>query len=462
MKLKLLIITCLSLCISRINSQNSTILPKKLDSLFLNLHSNQSFNGNVLIAKGDQIIYTGNFGLANFEANVPLNDSSIFELASVSKQFTAFAIFQLIQENKISLIDPVYKYIPELKHYKNITIKHLIEHSSGIPDYMEFADNLIPSGKIYNNIQILKLFKSRTPALQFKPGSKFEYSNTGYLVLGTIIERVSNMSYEEYLNKVIFEPIGMRNTLVYRRRFAPKNVPNSTLGYYYHHDLQQKVTPDYFGSDFYVVKLDGVVGDGMVNSTTLDLFKWSRYLTQHPELSSKLFSEFQLENEQSTNYGYGWFISQNKKFGKKAYHTGSWAGYLTSIEKYLDEDWTVIMLQNMNLENSKLPTKSIQKILFNLPIENRIELDTTIQKKYVGVYKSENRKDIEVYFNNGRLYVPFNNNIELDLIPVRENKFIVEGFSPEVTYTFNITNNNKIQLLIEQIEMDIEIWAEKE
>lgn len=407
-------------------------------------------------------MYTGNFGYAQLEPLRPLNDSSIFELASVSKQFTAFAIYTLLNENKLNLSDPVYKYIPEFKAYHTITIKNLLEHSSGLPDYMDFADSLIPSGKIYNNNKILALFKKHKPALLFEPGTKFEYSNTGYLALGTIIERVSKMTYEAYLKKVIFDPIGMKNTLIHRRRFAPKNINNTTSGYYYHYDLQQKVTPDYFGPDFYVIKLDGIVGDGMVNSTIFDLFKWSRYLTHHPEISSVIFNDFKLSNNQSSNYGYGWFISQNKKFGKKVYHSGSWAGYITYVEKYLDSDWTVIMLQNMNLENTTIPSKTIQKILYNLPIENRIEVDTNLLKKYEGVYKSEVGNDIEVFYDKGRLYVLFNKTIELDLIPVRENKFIVDGFTPEVTYTFNTTNTSKIKLILEQVELDVEIWAEKE
>lgn len=462
MKIKLLIITSILLITTKANSQYNNALNKKIDSLFLDLYSKEAFNGNVLIAKGDQIIYTGNFGLSNVKENINLNDSSIFELASVSKQFTAFAIYSLMQDKKINLSDPIQKFIHEFKAYPKITIKNLLEHSSGLPDYMEFADSLIPPGKIYNNDHILKLFKKHKPELICIPGTKFEYSNTGYLALGTIIERVSKMSYEEYLKKVIFDPIGMKNTMVYRRRFSPKFVPNSTLGYYSHHDSQNKVTPDSLGPDFYVVKLDGVVGDGMVHSTTFDLFKWSRYLTQNATMSSILFSEFLLSDNTSTNYGYGWFISENKKFGKKVFHSGSWAGYITYIEKYLDSDWTVIMLQNMNIVNTTIPSKSIQKILFNLPIENKIEVDSNILIKYQGIYKTDEGKDIEVYYDKGRLYVLFNKSVELDLIPVRENKFIVDGFTPEVTYTFHLSNSSKIKLLLEQVELDVEIWAEKE
>ena len=213
---------------------------QKIDSLLNAMFSNKSINGNFLIAEKGNVIYKKSFGLANESTKEKLNDNSIFELASVSKQFTAMAIMILKEKGKLHIDDDFTKYIPELSHYKGITIKNLLNHTGGLPDYMVLMDSLFDKSKIATNKDIIILFARYTPKVLFPPNTKWEYSNTGYALLASIIEKASGISYKDYLQKVIFTPLNMTNTFVYSRRYAPQKIKNYAFGYVYS-DVQRNL-----------------------------------------------------------------------------------------------------------------------------------------------------------------------------------------------------------------------------
>lgn len=171
----------------------------KLDTLYRSLYEEAAYNGNILVAEAGEIIYQESFGLANEETKEMLNLESVFDLASVSKQFTAMGIVQLQKEGKLNYDDPISMYIPELSFYESVTIKHLLLHTSGMPDYMEIAKAAWDTTKIISNTELIKIFQNLEPELRFEPMQKWEYSNTGYMLLGTIIERLSGQSFETYL-----------------------------------------------------------------------------------------------------------------------------------------------------------------------------------------------------------------------------------------------------------------------
>jgi CubicO group peptidase (beta-lactamase class C family) len=257
--------------IEKLNEAHTDI-SNKLDSLYSEMLEYGEFNGNVLIAENDTIILQKSYGTANKEKNEILKENSIFNLASVTKQFTATAIFLLSKKNKISLDDEMGKYIPELDFYKRITINHLVHHTSGLPDYMQLLDAKGDKSKIATNDHVVELLEKEKPELLFKPNEKWSYSNTGYLLLATIIERVSKKSYGDFLKENIFNSLKMNNTDVLFVYKDSLKVENLALGY------TKDSTGTYVGYSDYGKSFDGVYGQGRMYSTTSDLYKWDRGL----------------------------------------------------------------------------------------------------------------------------------------------------------------------------------------
>jgi len=452
--------------ISFISSAQENKKADKLAELFNELYAQESFNGNVLVAEKGAVIFEKSYGLANEQTNQKLNKNSIFELASVSKQFTAMAIVLLQKEGKLSYEDEISKFIPELANYKGITIKNLLTHTGGLPDYMELAENHLDKSKIATNADIIKLFANLKPEIKFEPNEKWEYSNTGYLILASIIEEVSDLSFGAYLKKKIFNPLKMNNTFVYRRRFQPKKINNYAQGYIFSDSLNKKIMPDELGSSFYVVYLDGIVGDGMVNSNLGDLLKWDRALYKNTLINDYdkdlIFSSYKTKDNSETDYGFGWMINNTKEYGKIVSHSGGWAGYITYIERDLDTDKTIIILQNNSLSKTEIPIKNTRRILYNQEVEKPITLEISILKKYAGFYVTEKGTEKEIVFENDKLFVPYNPEVKLELIPVSKTKFILDGFRPEVTYTFNLNENGEvIEYHLQQIQQDIDSKAKR-
>jgi len=421
----------------------------KLDTLYSELYAKGAFNGNVLIAENGKIIFEKSYGLADEQTNRKLNDSTIFELASVSKQFTAMGIVQLEKAGKLSYDDDITIYIPELNNYKGITIKNLLNHTGGLPDYMDLSDKNWDKSKIATNDDMLKIFEEFKPKILFKPNDKWDYSNTGYLILGTIIERVSKQDFGTYLKKQIFRPLGMENTFVYRRRYEPKKIGNYANGYIYSDSLKRKIIPDEIGKDFYVVYLDGIVGDGMVNSNLQDLLKWDRALYKDKLINKNdrdlIFSSTMTKDSSQTDYGFGWMIDSTKTYGKVASHSGGWAGYISYIERDIDNDKTIIILQNNSLSKTEIPIKNTRRILYNQEVEKPIKLDDEILKSYAGKYLRDNQKEREIIYEDSKLYVAMSSDYKMELVPVSKTKFIVDGWSPEVSYTFILNDSGVVE-----------------
>jgi len=433
----------------------------RLDSLYTALYNSGIFNGNVLIAESGKTIFQKSYGLANEKTKVKLDSKTAFELASVSKQFTAMAIVFLNNQGKLSYSDDIAKHLPELSAYKGITIQNLLVHTGGLPDYMQFAGKHLDMAKIATNQDILNIMKEFTPKPVFEPGEKWQYSNTGYLILGSLIEKVSGKSFGVFLKENIFKPLKMDRTFVYRRRFNPEKIKKYADGYIYSDSLKRKILPDELGKDYYVVVLDGIVGDGMVNSTTEDLLKWDRALYANKFISDTdrqmIFSSYKTNAGKETDYGFGWNIKNSKEFGKTASHSGGWGGYITYIERDLDHDKTIIILQNNDTEKTKIPAKDTRQILYNLPIEKQITVSEDILKKYAGIYVTSDGKESTLIFEEGKLFIPFNPEVKLELIPVSATKFIVDGFSPEVTYTFILNEHGEVaKYRVQQIEQGVD------
>lgn len=338
--------------------QPENLLVNSIDSVMHSIVDTSKFNGNVLVAQNGEVIYKKSFGLSNFYTNEALNDSTLFELASVSKQFTAMGIMILKEQGKLNYDDDIKKYLPELP-YEGITIRHFLNHTSGIPAY---EDVMFESGwdrkKIAHNDDIVKVFAEKKPKVYFKPGEKWEYSNTAYAMLATIIQRVSGKPYGEFLAENIFKPLDMERTRTYNTRRSGEKIENYAYGFVYSDSLKKFVLPDSLPSYFYVYTLDGIEGDGIVNSTTGDLFKWDRALYTDKLVSKatieEAFTSGKTNKDSLHNYGFGWMIANDSVSGKITRHTGSWPGYRTMIVRFVDHGDCIIILTNS--ENPKART----------------------------------------------------------------------------------------------------------
>lgn len=410
---------------------------QKIDSLLNNLYIKGQINGNFLVADNGEVIYKKSFGLANETTKQPLNENSIFEIASVSKQFTAMAIMILHEKGELNLDDELSKFIPELAFYKGITIRNLLNHTSGLPDYMDLFEKIFDKSKIAVNNDVITIFAQNKPEVIFAPNEKHEYCNTGYALLASIIERVSGETFPDFLQKSIFIPLKMNNTLVYKRRLAPKKIDNYAYGYVYSDSLKKYTLPDEINETKYVILLDGVVGDGGINSTINDLLKWDRALYTNKLVSkegmNEMYAATSLNDGTKINYGYGWAIENHVEFGKIVYHGGGWPGYKTFFARHITNDKTIIILQNH--DNITLPLNSIRNILFGKKEVKKLSPEQL--QKYVGAYELQPGFVIEIERQNDQLYAKTAGQPTLELVPEKENSFLLEEIESQITFNFN-------------------------
>ena len=318
---------------------------KKINQVVSFYHNKGKFNGTILVAEKGNIIYDGAFGIANRKLKNPLTTKSPFYLCSLAKQFTSLAIMILEEEGELSYDDKLIDYFPEFPEYaKDITIHHLLTHTSGLYDYFrkgQYRKNL-------TNSDVLE-FLIKQKKINFYPGTEYSYSNSGYVVLSMIIEKASKVPYHEFLKEKIFVPIGMENTLVYDES-KPK-IPKRAVGYKSNGKLR----------DYEIL----TTGDGGIYSNVEDLLLWDQalYTNQLVSLETlrKAFKPNILSSGEKKNYGYGWVIDPENEI---VLHGGSLGGYKTFIRRDLKNKWTLILLSNFSNETGlKEISKEIDKIL---------------------------------------------------------------------------------------------------
>ena len=344
-----------------------------IDSFMTAEVQSRHFNGNVLVAKAGKIIYQKSFGYSNYDTKEPLDDNSLFELASVSKQFTAVAILELKEQGKLSLSDTLRKFFPELP-YSNVTIKHMLTHTSGLPDYMDAMAPKWDHKRIAFNKDVIEFLATEKIPMDFKPGEKCVYSNTAYEMLASIVEKVSGEPFEVYMMEHVFKPAGLQHTRIYNTRRSGEVLGNYAYGYIWSDSLKRYVLPDSIASQDFVFYLDGIVGDGVVNSTTGDLLQWDRALKSHRLLSAGTQKEMftphsTFDTAKKFYYGYGEFLGHNE-IGPYITHSGGWPGYHTNLTRYTDQDLTVIVLSNNQGEVDKL-SRGLSHIVLDRPGERK-------------------------------------------------------------------------------------------
>ncbi|MFN5168961.1 MAG: serine hydrolase domain-containing protein [Cyclobacteriaceae bacterium] len=354
-------------------SRKQDPLPWRLDTYLQAAQQHEQFQGSVLVATGDRIDYERQVGYADISTKRLIDRESLFELASVSKQFTATGILLLAEQGKLSVEDSLRKFFPELP-YVGITLHHMLTHTSGLPDYEEVIESHWDRTKIAFNDDVIRLLAEHRPAVLFKPGDEWRYSNTGFMLLASIIERVSGEKYGDFLKKNIFDPLQMTRTRTYNTRRSGEVIENYAYGYIYDDSAKVLLLPDSVRARQYVYYMDGIQGDGVVNSTARDLLKWHQGLRDGKVLSpaslAKAYTDAILNSGKPVNYGYGWSVRTDSTNGRVVEHGGSWPGYGTFIRRYLDQDKVIIVLSN----TEKYIQEAVDGFLFDRPVELPHEL----------------------------------------------------------------------------------------
>lgn len=357
----LVAITGLCLAVSAVGAQS---IPDNLDRFMSTVVENGQFNGAILVAVNDEVVYEKTFGIASIETLENIQKDSQFRLASVAKAFTAMSIMILKEEGRLSYEDDVRKYLPELP-YTGITIRHFLSHTSGIPDYEQLLDENwdvenrdSPDRKIADSHDVVEMLADLKPPIDFEPGQKWEYSNTAFVLLSVIVERISGIEFAAFAHDRIFEPLGMNHTLVYSPIPDPPII-NRVYGYQMSSDGSKRLPDDHH-------YLNGMTGDGEVYSTLRDMLTWDRSLYTEALVSQETLEEAftpgTLNDGTTHGYGFGWFIGETPEGRKKVSHSGGWVGFSTHFEREIEDRNTVIILTN----NSSSHLRSIRESVLDI------------------------------------------------------------------------------------------------
>ena len=303
-------------------------------SMFQHLNEGMQPGAAVMIIKDGGIVYSAGFGYANIEERTPIDANSTFRLGSVSKQFTAMAIMILAEDGKLDYDDAVIDYIPQLTEYPDVTIRHILTHTSGLPDYYDTVDT---SGGMPTNADMpAEIVATGGPV--FAPGDKYEYSNSAYEMLPLIVEKASGQTFAEFMRQKVFAPAGMDDSLIYDH--TEPEIANRVWGY--------EPTIDGFDLNDYD-DLNYLDGSGGMYATLEDFYSWDQALYGEDVVSNATLKEgwtrYTLNDGDEIDYGFGWRLDQRHGHRRIA-HSGSWVGFRTSIARYPDEKLTIVVLTN--------------------------------------------------------------------------------------------------------------------
>ena len=332
-------------CASALWSQaaGTRVLPAQIDAIFAPLKSDNAPGAAVLVISKGDVVFQHGHGVADLRTRHPIDSRTDFRLASLTKQFTATCIMLLVHDGKLHYDDRLTDIFPEFPAYgRQITVRHLLNHTSGLPDYEDILtaeypntrDDQIPQ---IHDSGVLKLLEQQKAA-KFPAGARWEYSNSGYAVLAMIVEKISGKPFGQFLQERIFAPLKMNGTLAYEK--GKNEVPNRAFGHTRENGGWRETDQS---------STSAVLGDGGIYSSVDDLAKWDRALREHLPLSEvemrPALVPAQPVQSTTTKYGFGWFLDPYKGH-TRMWHYGETVGFRTAIERFPDEKLTVIVLSN--------------------------------------------------------------------------------------------------------------------
>lgn len=366
----------------------------RLDSIVTRYANLQRFNGAVLVAKGGTVLLDKGYGYRNVADKIPNDAGSIFQLGSITKQFTTTVMLLLQQEGKLNVKDKLSKYFPQFPKADSITIEQLMLHISGIYNYTN--DKIFMATEVSkpsNREKMMTLFKDKP--FDFSPGKGWNYSNSGYSMLGYIIEKAAKMPYELAVRKYIFTPLGMTHSGF---DFTHLKSPEKTTGYFKIEGRNAIVAP--------IVDSSVSYSAGAIYSTVGDLYKWHQALEQYTVLSKA--EQEKAYTPVKNNYGYGWVIDSVD--GKRRVgHGGGIHGYITNFVRIPEDDICIVLLSNASDKSLEEMTDKIIKQLYNKPYELpkqkiAINLPEATLQQYEGLYEIRSDLKVTISLKDGLLH----------------------------------------------------------
>lgn len=398
-------------------SAQTPALTSEFDKLLSEQFKPGESGATALIAQKGKIVYHKAFGQANLELNVPMQTQTIFRIGSITKQFTAIAILQLMEQGKLNLQDEITKFISDYPtHGHKITVEHLLTHTSGIKSYTdmkEFGDMI---QKDMKPEELISFFKNQP--MDFAPGTQWNYNNSGFFLLGYIIEKVSGKTYPDYVEQVFFKPLGMTDS--YYGNDA-KLIKNRASGYEGGKNGIQNASP---------MSMTLPYAAGSIQSTVEDLWKWHQavhaYRLVKKETLEKAFTPYKLTNGKATNYGYGWFLGDIQG-SPTIEHGGGINGFLTSSIYLPKEDVFVAVFSNSTAKSPDNVTAKLAAWAIDKPYNfKEVTLDENTLKNYVGVYENPESGQRTITLENGKLYSQRSGGSKSQIKPYEKDKFFFE------------------------------------
>lgn len=400
-----------------------------------------------LVSRNGQIIYKKAFGMANLELNAPMHVDNVFWIASIGKQFTAVAILQLMEQGKLDLQDEITKFIPDYSTQGNkITIAHLLTHTSGIHNFSGMKD---PEKKLTTDCtptEVIDFFKNLP--MRFAPGTKWEYSNSGYFLLGYIIEIITGKPYAEYLEENILKPLGMTNSLFASNKRVIKNrVGAYSLG-------------DYGYENSRPLNMTHIYSAGAIQSTVADFFKWHQAIHSNTlikkETIDKAFTRYKLADGTEADYGYGWKLGYVYE-SPSIWHGGGIEGF-GATEIYLPkEDVFVVIFTNCDCNYPKDIAFWMAALASGKPYEYKeIGVENMILQGYQGVYENEKGLQRIITVSENMLFSQLGRGPKSNLKAYQNDMFFSED--AKLTLEFLKSNKGAIEKVISKKPTGNEVW----
>ncbi len=401
-------------------------ITKRLDSAITALISDDGPGVTVLIRHNGEIIYHKGFGMANVEQNVKMDPGHVFRIGSITKQFTACAILKLEEEGKLSIKDDMHKYLPDFPTQgQKITIEHLLTHTSGIKSYTGM-ENWTPEvrRKDFTPIELIEYFKK--DSLDFMPGEKFLYNNTAFFILGYIVEKVSGISYEEYIETNFFGPLGMKNSYY---DHPEEIIPMRVSGY-------EKEEGKLINAPY--LSMTQPYSAGSLMSTVEDLDIWYKavfdYRVVSKESLAKAHTSYVLNNGKETGYGYGWFIGN--RFDKPTIeHGGGINGSLTKDLYFPEDDLFVAVFSNCTCFPPDPLAASLAALVLNVDTAKKeITLSESQLEQFVGDYELMPGFVLSITLEDGQLMAQATGQSKNPIFPESENKFFLKVVEAQLEF----------------------------
>jgi CubicO group peptidase (beta-lactamase class C family) len=429
----------LSLCFFScgVQSQTSTRLLDSMANLYSQL---KDFNGSVLVAEKGKILLEKGYGYKDVVQKTKADANSLYQYGSVTKQFTAALIMYLQEKGKLNIQDKLSKYFPELSFADSVTIYHLLTHTSGIYNYTNNPDFMKSEAvKPTNKEKIFALFKNKP--LEFTPGSKFSYSNSGYSLLGYIIEKASGKPYEKLMREVILQPYGMQTAGF---DFTDLHSADKTTGYNF-------IKGEKFEAAG-IVDSSVAYSAGSLYGSVKDLYAWHQALQKNQLLTPASWQ--QVYTPFHSKYAFGWQV--DSLYGKPvAEHGGGIFGYTSMIKRFPKDDVVIVVLSNNSSPRSQELANNLAALVFQQPVEwpkkkTFVQVPEEKLKAYVGDYELMPNFVIAITLEEGTLKGQPTGQTKSDLLAEDENKFYVESADAEVSFVKDASGNVTALKLIQR------------